>query len=131
MKTENRTLTDAEVLDILTSEEGNRTIGLRYGVSHSCIGKIRRGLTYREVYSRHQAMSKAEKKALRDILPSDYSTAYYYQDSRYLRISVDDILISLDMASKKVIDIKYNTLIRGERIDYFSALALLRENSML
>jgi hypothetical protein len=131
MKTESRLLTEGEVLDILTSEEGSRTIGLRYGVSHSCIVKIRKGLTYREVYARHHAMPDEEKMALRDMPLSEYAKAYYYQDARYLRISVDDILITLDMASKKAIDIRFNTHIRGKRIDYFSALALLRENSML
>jgi len=121
----------AEVFDILKSSEGNRTIGLRYGVSHSAISKIRRGLSYKETYAEFQKASRAKVHSLLETLPQSYSNVYYYLDSKYLRISMDDILISLDLSAKTLVNIEFNTVIRGHRIDYVSALAMIKEYGML
>lgn len=120
-----------EVFDILDSKQSNRVLGLKYGLSHSSISKIRRGIVYRDLYKAFKNLKKWESKTLPEVTRESHARGYYYLDSKYLRISLDDILVSLDLGAGKLIDIEFNAVIRGERIEYMSALFLMQEKGYL
>lgn len=126
-----RTLGKWEVFDILDSKQSNRMVGLKYGLSHSAISKIRRGLTYREHYGAFKKLKKWEAKTLPEVTRDTHAEGYYYMDSKFLRVSLDDILISLDLSDKKLVDIEFNAVIKGEPIEYMSALHFMEEKGYL
>jgi hypothetical protein len=45
-----RNLTDLQAARIILSEESERTLATRYGISRASINDIRRGRSYRNVY---------------------------------------------------------------------------------
>lgn len=106
-------------------------MGLKYGISHSIVSKIRRGLIYSDIVSEYVNMEKQERASWEETILLHNSKAYYYLDSKYLRISVDDLLISLDLDSKKIISIKFNAIIRGSKIEYMTMVRLLEEKGFL
>jgi hypothetical protein len=120
-----------EVFDILDSKQSNRVLGLKYGMSHSSISKIRRGLTYQDYHRAFRKHERWETKAISEVTRQTHAKGHYYLDSKFLRISLDDILVSLDLSNKKLVDIEFNAVIKGESIEYTSALMLMQEKGYL
>ncbi len=129
-----RALKKHEIFDILDSPLSNSIMGVRYGKSHSTISKIRRGVVYQkwfiEYHQADQSKREQELAKLENVYPRQQSGAYY-RDSKYLRISVDDLLITINLSKKSLSSVGFNTNINSQRLDYRDVLELLKEKKIL
>jgi len=127
----NRKLSKTQIFDILASKQSQGVLALRHNVSARTINSIRRGVTYKEYYKEYTKTPKGEILGIIESMGKLPCKAYYFHDTRYLRISFDDLLLSIDLVLSKLTDISFNGVILGQRIEYYDAMNLLRKHKML
>ncbi len=126
-----RKLNKAAVFDILDSELSNRLLAEKHEIGRNTISQIRQGRTYREFYREYHNADAIERKVQLETLEEHPHTGFYYVDSNILRVSVDDLLISIDLRNGNTSSIKYNTRIKGKSVGYGLALKLLKKYGIL
>ena len=124
----------AQIFHILDSAATNRVLAIKYGVSHTTISKIRNHKIYKKWVMEYYLASSSEIASQLETLENKFpreQKGFYYLDNRYLRISVDDLIITVDLAGVRPVRPMFNTVIKGVRITYDDALKLLRDNKQI
>ena len=126
-----RKLDKRQVFDILGSDKKGVVLAKKYGVSESTITAVRLGVARPEIKAEFEKAKEWERKIAVEIEEGVRSNAYYYLDGTTVRISVDDVLISIDLHNGKLVGISTNHEIKGHRMDYETFLSMLIEEKFI
>lgn len=119
------------VFDILSGKDSAIVLAARYGVTRSTIGQARRGETYKKFYEEYKNSNFYERASLAECVPKDHSGCYFYSEGDVLKMSFADLMVSINLNKKTLVSIDFNTEIRGHRLDYLTALHLLKDYGFL